>query len=241
MPALAQLLRRYPRLFDRLNRLNRAWFRQPPLYREISRHLPAGTPFRFLQIGANDGISHDPFREFMIRREARGLAAEPVPDFFRQMRRHYASYRGVTPVKCAVGYPAGHLPFYTFRSEYLARHKDAAELAGLAGFSRDKLAARLAPGEDAKNCIEEIVIPVRTVEELMEEHGFEALDCLFMDCEGHEQNILLNLDYERVRPRLIIFEHSHFGERAVEIESHLARHGFDFTRLQHDTLAVREP
>ncbi len=239
MSSIPQKLRRYPRLFDCLNGLARRVGRRTNLFNQIDRVLSGNLPFCFMQIGANDGISHDPFREFMIRRNARGVTAEPVPEFFTAMCRNYSSYPQVLPENCAVGYPAGSLPFYAYSAAFLKSKGDSKELAGLASFNREKLVQCLRPDEDSNVCIQEIIIPVVTVEDIMVKHGFDQFDCLFMDCEGHEENILTQLDYEVVKPRLIVFEHTHYGERAERIEAHLSARGFAFTRLSHDTVAVR--
>jgi FkbM family methyltransferase len=236
---LAQFLRRFPRLFDRIQRLNRKWRSQTPIYTEISKHLPKNQPFSFLQIGANDGISTDPFREFMIHPTARGVTTEPVPEYFAKMQASYLSYPHVITENHAIGYPSGRLPFYAYAAAYLSSKGMTPDLAGLAGFSRDKLVASLQPNDDPVACIQEIIIPVLTIEEVMAKHGFESFDCLFMDCEGHEENILTHMDYSKVKPRLIVFEHTHYGDRAEAIETHLAQHGFIFTRLQYDTIASR--
>jgi FkbM family methyltransferase len=239
MASLAHFLRRFPTLFDRLHRLNRQWRHQSPMYLEISKHLPKNKPFTFLQIGANDGISKDPFREFMIRPNARGVTTEPVPEYFATMQATYRAYPNVIPANYAIGYPAGNLPFYAYSSSYLASKGGTEDLAGLAGFSREKLVASLQPSDDPNLCVTEIIIPVSTIESALSQHGFDHFDCLFMDCEGHEQNILTHMDYAKVKPRLIVFEHTHYGDRAEAIETHLAQHGFTFTRLQYDTIASR--
>lgn len=239
MSSAAQFLRKFPRVFDQMARVARVIGRQTPIYRAISKASVLEGSFTFLQIGANDGISHDPFREFMIRRNACGVTAEPVPEFFTVMCRNYSAYPHVSPENCAVGYPAGRLPFYAYTTAFLKSKGDSKELAGLASFSREKLVQCLRPDEDSNACIQEIIIPVLTVEDIMVKHGFDRFDCLFMDCEGHEENILTQLDYELVKPRLIVFEHTHYGEMAERIETHLSARGFAFTRLSQDTIAVR--
>ena len=239
MSSAAQILRKFPRVFDQLARVARVIGRQTPIYRIMSKVSLLEEDFTFLQIGANDGISHDPFREFIIRRNARGVTTEPVPEFFTSMSRNYSAYPNVLPENCAVGYPAGRMPFYAYSATFLKSKNDSKELAGLASFLREKLVQCLEPEEDSNACIQEIIIPVVTVEDLMVKHGFDRFDCLFMDCEGHEENILTQLDYEVVKPRLIVFEHTHYGERAERIEAHLSARGFAFTRLSHDTVAVR--
>jgi FkbM family methyltransferase len=239
---VTESLQRYPVLFDCLQRLNRKWRRQSPSYKALANYLPDEQKFTFLQIGANDGITTDPYREFMIRQTFRGIAVEPVPSTFIKLQYNYQPYANVLPLNCAVGYPPGKLPFYTWSTSFLeGKGQWGKELTGLAGFSREKLVDFLSSESSPDDCIEELIVPVRTVEELMDAHDFDQFDALFLDCEGHEQNILTNMDMQKVNPRLIVFEHTHFGERATEIEDHLAKHGFAFTHLQYDTLAYRLP
>lgn len=237
MSVFAQWLRRYPEVFDRLNRINRHWRRPSSIYGELAKHMP-DRPFTFLQIGANDGISNDPYREFMIQPEARGCAVEPVPEFYRAMCRNYISYPNVLPENCAIGYPAGRLPFYAYNAAFLKSKRDSKELAGLASFTRQKLLVPLSATELPDECIQEIIIPVNTVEDLMVKHGFDCFDCLFIDCEGYEENILTNINYKMVKPRLIVFEHTHLAESGKAVESHLAEWGFHFKRLTYDTIAT---
>jgi FkbM family methyltransferase len=242
MPIVTQWLKRHPVLFDRLQRLNRRWRHRSAIYTALVQHLPQGHSFSFLQIGANDGITTDPYREFMISSAARGLAVEPVPTTFAKLKRNYTSYPNVQLINGAVGYPAGKLPFFALSPAYLeGKGAWGAELTGLAGFSRQKLEDFLGPNESPESCIQELHVPVHTIEELMTAYNYDRFDALFLDCEGHEQNILTNMDMKRVNPRLIVFEHTHFGERAAEIEDHLAKHGFAFTHLQYDTVAYRLP
>lgn len=242
MPDVVQSLRRWPVLFDHLSRLARIMGRRTALYNELTATGLLCGPFTFLQIGANDGISHDPFREFMVRRNARGIAVEPVPEYYQKLTRSYRFYSQVLTENCAVGYPSGTLPFFAFSDAYLKSLGKAAEIAGLAGyagFDRGKLAGILRPNDKPSDCIRELSIPVRTVEQILDRHNLSSVDCLFMDCEGHEENILTHLDFERVSPRLIVFEHTHFGSHAGVIEAALAAQGFQFTRLQFDTIATR--
>jgi FkbM family methyltransferase len=239
MSTLAQQLRRFPVIFDYLNRFNRQLRGGSVLFRELVKLLPPHEPFTFLQIGANDGISTDPFREFMIRPNVRGIAVEPVPEYFELMQASYVRYPNVIPENHAIGYPSAHLPFYAYSSAYLDSKGRTPDLAGLAGFSRDKLVAGLQPSDDPSTCIQELIIPVHTVEEVMARHGFSSFDCLFIDCEGHEENILTQLDYDRVNPRLIVFEHTHHADRIQLIEDHLTSRGFHLERLEFDTIASR--
>jgi FkbM family methyltransferase len=236
--SVKSLLQGCPLLFDSAMKVARFLGRQSALYRAINAIPPTHRPFTFLQVGANDGITCDPFREFMIRRNATGVTAEPVAEYWNKLKRNYAAYPRVFCLHAAVGYPAAENRFYAYNAAYVAKRGGWWELTGLAGFSRAKLERSLLPGDDPDQCIDETVVPTLTVEDILTSKGFESFDCLFMDCEGHEENILTNLDYDRVRPKMIVFEHTHFPESAQELIQQLGGRGFVSQQLEQDTVAV---
>ena len=52
--------------------------------------------FFFVQIGANDGINHDPLHEYVTKYNLSGLVVEPQPDVFELLRKNYESFKKVT-------------------------------------------------------------------------------------------------------------------------------------------------
>ncbi|HEY3874572.1 MAG TPA: hypothetical protein VGM92_03785, partial [Candidatus Kapabacteria bacterium] len=56
----------------------------------IASTFPLGTPFFFVNIGANDGIAGDPLVE-LIRHNSRcrGIFVEPISFLFERLRRNY--------------------------------------------------------------------------------------------------------------------------------------------------------
>lgn len=53
---------------------------------------------------------------------------------------------------------------------------------------------------------EEVMVPVRTLDRLLEEAGFTKLDYLTIDVEGYEQEVLAGFSIERWKPTVIVFE-----------------------------------
>jgi hypothetical protein len=108
------------------------------------------------------------------------------------------------------------------------------------GFEEGAVVVRSPPGQGFNSpfgCEEaclEFLLPTQN-----SEAPFKQFDCLFIDCEGHEENIICQLDFDRVKPRLIVFEHTHQGERNKVIEARLTEQGFTFVHLTHDTIASR--
>ncbi|MBO9578426.1 MAG: FkbM family methyltransferase [Microbacteriaceae bacterium] len=49
-------------------------------------------------------------------------------------------------------------------------------------------------------------VPVRTLAEILEEHGVEAIDFLKIDVEGFETEVILGNDWARWRPTIVVVE-----------------------------------
>jgi len=229
-----------PRLYDMAKVLGRLCGKSSGIYAGLKSRIDLIGEFTFLQVGANDGLTNDPYREFMIRRTARGVTAEPVPEYFSRLSANYRGYKGVDCLNAAIGYGATLTSFYTFTREYLDSLGGCLELAGLAGFSRDKLERVLPPDVSPDECIQEIAVRTCTVEEVMEERGLRGFDCIFMDCEGHELNILQGMDFSKVKPRLIAFEHTHYSEERSPLDELLESKGFKIQKHEFDSTAFLE-
>lgn len=238
---LQHLRSRSPRAFDVVKSCGRQMGRRSALYDGLQEAIAPLGDFTFLQIGANDGLSHDPYREFMIRRKARGVAVEPVPEYFAKLKSNYAGYPQVSCLNACVSYGGnGYACLYAFTQEYLAGlGAGAQELAGIAGFSRDHLAAQVRPPHRVEDCLREVRVRSLTVEEILAQSGLDRFDCLFLDCEGHEEAVLLGLDYDRVKPRVIAFEHTYYPARDSVIDRHLESKGFELRKFEYDAVATR--
>jgi FkbM family methyltransferase len=228
-----------PRLYDLAKAAGRLGGKSSGIYAGLKSQIDAMGAYTFLQIGANDGLTNDPYREFMIRGTARGVAAEPVPEYFARLAANYRGYAGVDCLNAAIAYGTAPTCFYTFTSEYLDSLGGGLELAGLAGFSREKLELVLPPEVNPAECIQEISVKTCTVEQILEERRLGGFDCIFMDCEGHELNILQGMDFAKVKPRLIAYEHTHYPEGLSPLDELLQSKGFKIQKYEFDAVAIR--
>ena len=232
-------VRTKPALLDRLKPLARALGYATPLQRVLRAHLRQADAFRAVQIGAHDGVTHDPFREHLIRPGWESLVLEPNPVVFATLVKNYRAHPRVQPVNAAVGYSGGSLSLWMFDPDYLARRPDAAVLSTLVSHSRELMLRNLAPGDEAAAHLREVRVPCATIESLLDQRGWPRLDALFVDVEGFENDILLNMDCPRLDAKLIVFEHHLLADQGAAITRRLAQQGYECTRIGCDTLAVR--
>lgn len=232
-----EILKANPSLFDFIKKMSRLAGRVNPLYKRLASDPRLYRPIKFIQVGANDGISCDPIREFVTEYCWRGVVVEPVLAIFSILKRSYARYPAVTPVNCAISYGGDRkLKLFCVSESALERYPRYASMIS----SVDPLhLTRLLPSISADEIVE-MSVDCLTVEEVLERSALGSVDLLHLDVEGHEANILLNVDFSRVSPNYLLFEHDHISaEDSKKIEERLCEADFELERFTSDTLAVR--
>jgi hypothetical protein len=72
-------------------------------------------PF-FIQIGANDGKTHDPLYKFVTEFGWSGILLEPLPDIFERLKANYAGRPNLKLLNAALAPEDGSRVFYTVKS-----------------------------------------------------------------------------------------------------------------------------
>jgi FkbM family methyltransferase len=234
-----------PRLYDVIKPLDPRRDPGRAFFRSYCRTHPASTTF--LQVGANDGLLHDPIRECVVRYPWRGILVEPLPDVFERLR---ANYRHVADgrlefVNAAVTSEDGrNLDFWTFRPEFLETLPRCERLFLLqkSSFDRDHLVRALPPGADPTSALTRIQVPGFTLRTLLEERWRgPPIDLLEIDAEGHEPAIFQGLDFDRWTPPTIYFESHNLRSRSSEVRELLTSRGYRVVNIGGDSAAILDP
>jgi FkbM family methyltransferase len=194
----------------------------------------------FVQIGSNDGEQQDPLSEAIRKRQWRGVMVEPVPYVFERLQRNYRRYRRLQLENVAIAQQDGHAPFYHLpkvsadEQASLPQWYDA-----LGSFSRDIILSHKPYIPDIADRIACIEVPTVTFETLCQRNRIDHLDLVHIDTEGYDYEILKLIDFERWRPRLVIYEHHHLGAARPEAEAYLRQHGYELMHEALDTWALR--
>jgi FkbM family methyltransferase len=187
---------------------------------------------KFVQIGANDGISFDSLYGFVTQHACSGIVVEPLPDLFERLRANYADYPLILPVNKAIHETVGARPLFRVAREALARYSGWA--GGIASFDRAHLLRHGIAPEDV------IAQPVACMPlmELLQETATLDADLLQIDAEGYDSAILRMIDFARFRPHLIKYEHKAMtaAERAAHVAT-LVQHGYRCVVEGTDTIA----
>jgi FkbM family methyltransferase len=208
-----------------------------PLETVLYSRLAQAPDFFFVQIGANDGVLCDQIHPFITRFQLAGLAVEPIPDLFEALQRTYRNYPRVKPVNVALHRTA------TRATIYRADPADTSlpsSTRGTASFDREHLRHFNIP--DAS--ILPVEVPCITLHQLLDQHAVRHVDLLQIDTEGYDIEIVKMIDFSRVKPSVIRFEHGLPDEIVSwddlqSILRYLHGHGYLFMLEPYDVIAYQ--
>jgi FkbM family methyltransferase len=144
----------------------------------------------------------------------RGITVEPNPWLARLSR-------AVRPrdvhIEAAVGASAGEVTFHLIKDF----HGLSTTIESHAGLARSQF------GKDS----EAIVVAMTTLSQVCDQHALETIDFLKVDVEGAEQDVLLNGNWHKHRPKVIVAEALapySLAPAWQDWEPFLRRHGYRF-------------
>lgn len=234
---IKNLLSKSPVAYDISYKIARNFGNQTDIYKVLNNFFNKYLEATFIQIGANDGMTNDPFREFIIRKSVRGVLVEPIPFAFRELKRNYKMDQNKLYLEnCAVSYESSQeIDFFFLPESYLVHHSKS--LAGVHSFSKEHLIKHI--GLSDEKFIESMKIPCKTIEEILDKYQLKRFDCIFLDVEGYESHILQNINFDLVNPKLIVYEHTHMTTQEKIIKDLLLSKGFKLQKFIQDTVAIR--
>jgi FkbM family methyltransferase len=189
--------------------------------------------FKFVQIGANDGIQFDDLFFKVTSNRLPGLVVEPISDLFQILKLNYRAYPEVIPVQCALHRTETTAPIYRVRPDALAKYPSW--VAGIASFNPEHYKkANVAPDD-----IEVEVVPCMHLMQLLSTYDMLDTALLQIDTEGYDAEIIQMIDFNKFRPLLVKFEHAHISEEQRKaIYARLLQHDYRLYPEGGDTVAA---
>lgn len=158
----------------------------------------------FIEIGANDGKSYDPIYNYVVAHEWRGILVEPVKYIFEELVNNYKGagenliFENVAvaeknEVRYIYRYRENQrdLPEWWQRTASLLKNFESRH-KGMISNINERLTS------EKVNCI--------TFEDLIKKHRVKKIDLLLIDTEGYDFIIIRTINFDAVKPRIIIYE-----------------------------------
>lgn len=173
-------------------------------YLVAHRMMKRGTDFFFIQIGAFDGQQGDPIHDFVKRHNPKGILVEPQARYFEELQRTYSGGTGLNLKSVAIGPRRETRTLYTVSRDW----QDTVEWAPqLASFDKQHILKfgypETAVAAEDVECI--------TMDDLLDEVPNGEVDLLQIDVEGYDYELLKLVDFRRVKPAIVRFEHKHLS------------------------------
>lgn len=174
-------------------------------------------PMSVIQIGSNDGITGDPiYKTALKRKNWNVLLVEPIPYLFYRLKKNYPDELRFSFENVAIN--DGTLQDFYFINEWaLPDEINKVWYKQIGSFNKDHLKKHFKL--DIEQYIEKMEISGLTLQQLFNRNNIDKLDFLHIDAEGYDWKILSQLDLDKYKPHLILFEHKHL--RASEKEQAL--------------------
>ncbi|MBK6267188.1 FkbM family methyltransferase [Marivirga sp. S37H4] len=215
-------------------------------YDKVSKHLD--NTF-VIQVGANDGINHDPIHKYIKRDRWKGVLVEPQPDVFRnQLFPLYLIDKGIYMENIAISDEIGLMDMYkiSFTTERWA--------TGLTTFNKPTLEAKVDNGDidtiskrkkikvpaKKSDYINQVKVETKTFDFLRAKYQIAEVDVLQIDVEGFDFEVIKLYDLSKNKPKVIVFESRHLTEiESSEAEAYFIEHSFTVKKIKGDSIVVR--
>jgi FkbM family methyltransferase len=199
-----------------------------------------GDAFRFLQIGANDGVGSDPLHGLVLKYRLKGTLIEPLPSQYAKLIQNYDGLLDIVKFErlaiTSTG-KSGEIPFYTFQ----CNDKNSERLlTGFSSLSMNKL-QEVQKENGISASILTIHVPFESVSNYLTRNKINQLSLLVCDAEGFDIELVLAFIAQKVLPNIIYMEI--LGQLKCEIEKlidALSRNGYSISANVSDLIAFKE-
>ncbi|MGH8476788.1 MAG: FkbM family methyltransferase, partial [Methylococcales bacterium] len=188
--------------FDRLCRMKR-W---RTLERIMTQAVEKRNELFFVQIGANDGIIYDPIYPFVQQSKWRGVLVEPVRIYFDRLKENYRGDDRFSFENIAISDRKEIRDFYRVQ-ENIAFLPEWVH--GLGTFDPEVLMTHKWAIPDLERYVVKEKIECISFRDLIEKYQIGKIDLLLVDTEGYDYEILQQIDFERMAPGILLYEHQY--------------------------------
>ncbi len=183
--------------------------RVKPFERAIRRFGLRHDDFYFVQVGAYNGVTSDPFVPWLIEGVWTCVLIEPQRRYFDVLQNIYGDRENIQCHNVAIGTEDGTTQMYVVREDAEGLPHWASQLAS---FRYEVVASHADRIPNIKELIETQNVPCRTLGSLVQESQLPRIDLVAIDVEGYDFEVLKQIDQLPARPKFVYYEHGHLSD-----------------------------
>ena len=208
------------------------------------------TNFQLVQIGANDGITHDPVHKFIKRYRWAGVLLEPQSWLVEnKLRPLYRKHDNIVIENLALGKENGAMYLYNIAFTKMRW------ATGLARFDRTSLLDLFKNGtvnrraskfgievpESPEDWIDCTTVKTTNAQSLIDRNNLKKIDLLMIDAEGYDAEVVRLFLNAQPQPLAIAFEEFHLEDHdKALLLNELTDAGYVHKTIGPNTIAVKE-
>jgi len=203
------------------------------LNRILEKNYPIKSVFNFIQVGANDGVSFDTLFEFVKKRDVSGILIEPIEEYFRELCSNYSTFDNVIKLNLAVHSIDKEITVYKVKPEAYIKYPDWVKGIASVDYEHHKKTNINSKDIIAKKVKSDTLmnIYVNNLHEL-------KIDYLQIDTEGFDLEVLKMIDFKKLKPSIIKYEHVNLSKNDFDQSKAMLRNEGYFVYSDHeDTIA----
>jgi FkbM family methyltransferase len=235
-------LKRHPFLYVQLKKFYERI--NPPLEKRLEKIFSNKDDIFFIQVGSNDGKLGDPIHRLIVSNNTwRGIFIEPVPYLFERLKITYKNASRFIFENVAVSSESRKQKFFNMPELDKAALNLPEWIDQLGSFDKQHIFKHLEEFniEHLKKFIVEDMIDCATFEEICKRNEVRRIDLLHIDAEGYDFKVLSQVDFNKYKPLVVLFENKHLPEEeVVQAECLLKNEGYKLISLKGDHLCIRK-
>ena len=183
----------------------------------------------FVQVGAHDGVMHDPLVPFLSRNKWNGIIIEPQKKFLNKFKSRYKNRTNLSYYNVAVHPTLKKVELFKFK-----KPKNYSQTGW----------ATVLPNQLKTQSPEELSVKIVKALPLMKiinDSNYNSIDLLQIDTEGFDYEVLKMFDFNTYRPVIIQYEHFHLSmEEQINSNRLLAKNGYCILKKKNDTIGIKK-
>jgi FkbM family methyltransferase len=201
-----------------------------------------------MQVGAHIGNSPNDALFVQDLSDKNIILIEPVPYLFEQLKENYKTkaFKNAIGLNLAVSNFNGTLDLYvpSQRNDFTRFPYWVSQLSSTREENITKQTV-YRDGTPSDVIIDKITVQCFSLNTIIEEMNIKSIEILLIDAEGHDYEILMDLDFDKIKPKRIVFEIKHIdgvlnrgGLRYRSLLIRLLSYGYMIIHIGEDDIIV---
>lgn len=206
--------------------------------------LDKGEDVFYIQVGANDGILDDPIQSIAAENRWGGLLVEPHPIYFSELEGNLENRSTTQALNIGIATEEGTMPLFHISENAQERYPKWMKGCASLDYVRMERAIEKAEKETGHNLrahgdIAQVDVPLKRLDQVLEDQGIIHADVIVIDVEGRELNVLNSFDHSTLGAAVMMVECNGPNIRQeAEYVAIMAKGGYQVFRFHDDLVAI---